>query len=88
MMPKVKANTTPKIESVIQDFPKKFMKNSNKELHCNLCNRTVSCNLLLIVKATSSKSNTKTSFFPRPLVNKNQDHNFALAKKQRYIMHS
>ena len=38
MIPKVKATKTPIVQSVLEDFPDKFMESPNKELYCDLCN--------------------------------------------------
>ena len=52
-MPKVKATKTSKINSVLQNFPKKFTKKPKNELYCNLCSCTVSCNKRFLLNSGS-----------------------------------
>jgi len=49
MMPNVKATIAYKTQSILKEFPEKFMKSPNNELYCNLCGCTVSCSKRFLV---------------------------------------
>ena len=48
-MPKVKTTYAYKIQSIVKEFPDKFMESINNQLYCNLCNCAVSCNKRFLV---------------------------------------
>ena len=55
-MPKVKTTYAYKIQSIVKEFPDKFMQSINNELYCNLCNCAVSCNKRFLVDSHQNMS--------------------------------
>ena len=48
-MPKVKTIYAYKIQSIVKEFPDKFVESINNLLYCNICNCVVSCNKCFLV---------------------------------------
>ena len=48
-MPKVKTTYAYKIQSIVKQFPNKFVESINNQLYCNLCNYALSCNKCFLV---------------------------------------
>ena len=55
-MPKVETTFAYKIQSIVKEFPDKFMQSINNELYCNLCNCAVSCNKRFLVDSHRNAS--------------------------------
>ena len=56
IMPKVKTTYAYKIQSIVKEFPDKFMESINNQLYCNLCNCAVSCNKRFLVDSHRNSS--------------------------------
>ena len=55
-MPKIKTTYAYKIQSIVKEFPDKFMENINNQIYCNLCNCAVSCNKRFLVDSHRNTS--------------------------------
>ena len=55
-MPKVKTTYAYKIQSIVKEFPDKFMQRFNNELYRNLCKCVVSCNKRFLVDSHQNTS--------------------------------
>ena len=55
-MLKVKTTYACKIQSIVKEFPDKFMERTNSQLYCNLCNCAVSCNKRFLVDSPRNTS--------------------------------
>ena len=55
-MPKVKTTYAYQIQSIVKEFPDKFMESINNQLYCNLCNCAVTCNKRFLVDSYQNTS--------------------------------
>ena len=58
-MPKVEITYAYKIQSIVKEFPDKFMESINNQLYCNLCNPAVSCNKRFVLILIEIRRNIK-----------------------------
>ena len=64
-MLKVKTAYAYKIQSIVKEFPDKFMESINYQLYCNLCNCAVSCNKRFLVDSHRNVSKHKKALGSR-----------------------